>query len=276
MKRNSKNRNMKILSCGIFLTLFSFSAYTKTFQVQLVTQPSNPNGFFTGKIVAADFNDPTPNYCYGRDSCYYAAFVNSKSWGEGGRSGYATVDESDKNRREQAAKNARTMGELAKELYKLNILYMEMNDFLPSYYGKDPTFCMYANYAHGYQVAGTLASNCADAPVAPTACTLTPDSIEFDWGMISNTSAGKIELSKSVNIVCTRPANIGIYISGDYISLNGNKNTRAEFDLGKGWTGKTVVDVKEQMNVQIKSRLVGLEHQHGDFTGSSVIIMEQI
>ncbi|MFP2167616.1 hypothetical protein ACLEYI_22025 [Enterobacter ludwigii] len=83
MKRDSKNRSVKILSCGIFLTLFSISAYAKTFQVQLVTQPSNPNGNFTGKIVAADFNDPTPNYCYGRDSCYYAAFVNSKSWGEG-------------------------------------------------------------------------------------------------------------------------------------------------------------------------------------------------
>ncbi|MEM5488243.1 hypothetical protein [Enterobacter cloacae] len=275
MKRDSKNRSVKILSCGIFLTLFSFSAYAKTFHVQIVTQPPVTDGHFEGRIVAADFNDPTPNFCYGRnDGCYYAGFVNDKSWGENGKAGYSTTDNAHAQERMVLAREAKTMGELARTLNDKGLLSINLRDFLPKNQGDSPTFCVFANISR--QIAGTLASNCADAPVAPTACTLTPDSIEFDWGMISNTSAGKIELSKSVNITCTRPANIGIYISGDYISLNGNKNTRAEFDLGKGWTGKTVVDVKDQMNVLIKSRLVGLEHQSGDFTGSSVIIMEQL
>ncbi|MEG4678885.1 hypothetical protein UXO62_01405 [Enterobacter cloacae] len=279
-KKLIKKWVVKILGYGLFLTFFSISAYAKPFQVQITTQPNSPNESFIGKIVAADFNDPTPNYCYGKSNCYYAAFVNSKSWGENGRAGYSTIDTERVSERISWARSSSTMGELARALAKNDLLYMDMRDYLPASEGNDPIFCVYAAYSagRGQQIPGTLVSNCADAPVSPTACTLTPESIEFNWGVVTNIQAGEIELSKPVSITCTRQTRIGLSISGDYIPLNGDKNTRAEFDLGNGWTGKTQVNVcvNESKNVQIKSRLVGLERQQGDFTGSSVLIMEQL
>ncbi|MHA6679821.1 hypothetical protein ACX43S_25350 [Enterobacter cloacae] len=239
-------------------------------------QPPEPGKMFSASVVAADFNDPTPNFCYEKNECYFAGFANSKSWGEQGKQGYGTSDLAQVPARRAAAKKAKTMGELAVALREQGLLYIEMKDFLDIDKGTDATFCMYAHTNTGKQQAGTLVSNCSDAPVAPVSCKLTPEAVLFDWGTVTPKIANTRQLKKNVTLKCTKPTNIRLYISGDYISLNGNQDTRAEFNFGNGWTGKTEVYVENDISVEMNSRLVGFEDKNGDFSGSSVLVMEQI
>ncbi|RTP93720.1 hypothetical protein EKN38_25170 [Enterobacter sp. WCHEn045836] len=249
-------------------------AASRTFQVQVVTQPSSPNGQFTGQVVAANFDDPSPNPCYRKNDCYFAGFVNSKSWGEAGRAGYGTTDSVRVSERKLAAGEGRTMGDVARLLRDRGLLFVSMMDYLPAQYGRDPTFCIYVR--DGQQVAGTLSSNCADAPVAPTSCELTPASVNFDWGEVKRSDSGYPELSRTLKVTCSRPTNIGLSVSGQSIPLNGNASTRAEFNLGSGWTGGTDRYVSDTASIEMKSRLIGLEDATGEYSGSAVMMFEQL
>ncbi|MEW5494395.1 hypothetical protein ABGT23_01910 [Enterobacter cloacae] len=272
------NRKHLSIVCIIFLYILLQCdfVYAKTFQVQILDQPSSPNAVFSAKIVASDFNDLTPNYCYNKDSCFFSGFVNDKSWGETGLGGYGSYDNERISERQRAAREARTMGELAQLLSNRGLLAVTMRDSLPANLGNSPTFCVYAKTSVSNQIAGTLVSNCADAPVAPISCKLTPEQMNLDWGTITNKAAGHLEISKKVNISCTKASNVGLSISGGSIPLNGDVNIRAEFNLGDGWTGKTQLNVLDDIVVEIKSRLVGLENEEGVFYGSAILMMEQL
>ncbi|CAI1889610.1 MULTISPECIES: hypothetical protein [Serratia] len=260
-----------------FILICSASGYGKTFQVQIVTQPENPNGDFSAKIVSADFNDPTPNYCYQVTGCSWRGFVNSKSWGVNGKNGYNTADTAYKDKRENIAYMSRTMGEVATRLRNENILEIVMIDYLGHDNGEkgDPTFCVYAYKNRGNQQEGTLASNCADSPPIQTVCELTPDSVVFNWGTVNQSKSGYIELEKSAQVKCSRPSTIRLSVSGMTIPLNGDSSTRAEFNLGDGWTGSVQKSVDTAPAVMpIQARLVGLESQVGTFNGSSILLLE--
>ncbi|MBW4204140.1 hypothetical protein JW319_22570 [Enterobacter cloacae subsp. cloacae] len=265
---------IKSLFAGVFLVL-CVSSNAKTFQVQVTGVPQVPHAYFTARIAAVDFDDPAPNFCYQKRNCYFAGFVNSKSWGEQGKQSYITTDTFSIERRERVAYSAKTMGELAQGLRDNNLLYKDMSGKLYPQDGDDPTFCIYAAVNYGQQ-AGTLASNCADAPVPPASCDLTPESLTFDWGILPNTKADEIELSRSIKVTCTEPTTVRLSISGEFISLNGDINTRAEFNLGSGWTGSTKVTVRNSEVIEMKSRLKGLRNSSGEYSGSSVLVFEQL
>lgn len=94
-----------------------------------------------------------------KKECYFDVFANSKKWGEKGKSGYGISDVNKVPERQAAAKEARTMGELAAMLRDRGLLFLDMRDYLGVDNGNDPTFCVYAWMGSGKQQVGTLSSN---------------------------------------------------------------------------------------------------------------------
>ncbi|EKS6735761.1 hypothetical protein ACM93F_004233 [Enterobacter ludwigii] len=255
--------------------LFTPSVGANTFHVQVLELPHHIYDFAYGTIVAANYDDPTPNFCYQREECYYAAYVIPKGWVA--KPGYPTFDYPVDRRRFDAAKNSLTMGEVARALRDNGQLFIEMSDRMGSgeHEINDLVFCLFASYRLA-MVQDVRASNCADAPVPPSSCELSPAMVNFDWGRIPNIQASQILLSRSIKVDCTQPTNIRLAISGEFIPLNGDLSKRAEFNLGSGWSGKTEVNVRNSAIIEMKARLIGLDDVEGDYSGSAVLIFEQM
>lgn len=266
------------ISAVVFFLSLSLNVYGKTFQVQIESQPDTPNGVFYARIVSANFTDKTPNTCYQRYSCSWRGFVNSKSWGENGRVGYETNDTYNIARRESIAFKSKTMGDLATNLKNDGLLYITVNDYLRAGYS-DPTFCIYAYIGKAGigQIYGSLASNCADAPIKPATCEFkSNDQINFDWGTVTQSTVGYREISKNFQLTCSKPTQVKVSISGYSIPLNGIQKTRAEFNLGDGWSGEIKKSVSETVTLELKARLIGLENVTGNYTGSAILLLETI
>jgi len=268
--------NIGILCVLFFLLIVSANA--EPLHVSLSTIPAVPTGKFIGQVTAADFESTMPNPCYKVTNCYLASFVISKDWLPEGQEGYTSWDTVNHVKRRALAFDAVTMGELLKNLRDANLLFISMTDYLPSSKGKNPTFCMFAGIYRTYArlIAGTRLSNCADAPPSNSTCTLKFPSIEFDWGQVAQSVNGYKELSKTISVSCTQSARIKLSISGAFIPLNGDTSKRAEFDFGEGWNGslsKVITQIPEEA-IEIKSRLAGMEEAVGEYSGSSILILE--
>jgi hypothetical protein len=168
-----------------------------------------------------------------------------------------------------------TMGELARSLDENGLLHVPTSDNLPSYLGNKPTFCIYASI-RDEQKKGTLQSNCADAPPAPSQCQLEPSSLIYDWGVVSTNTPITTTKNSVVTLVCTRPTDVRLYVSGGNIVLNGDVSTRAELDLGGGWGKPIEIRGVSQGKVQMNARLVGVGERAGQYEGSSVLVMEAL
>ncbi|EKS6740659.1 hypothetical protein NTH60_004710, partial [Enterobacter ludwigii] len=276
MFREIKNYFFVIPLFALLSALLCSASEARTFHVQLLSQPEEGHFRVNGHIVAANFDDPTPNFCYKKKGCYFAAFSNSKSWGENGSNGYGTQDKSLWEKRAEAAFSATTMGEVARNLRDKGVLNVEMSTQMRP----DARYCVYAarnldNFTAS-QYAGTLMSNCVDIPMVVAACTLTPDNILFDWGTLPSTEVSTVELTQSLTVACSQPTSIRLSINGEYIPLNGDNTTRAEFNLGNGWTGSTNVSVTNSEVIHMKSRLKGLSNRSGEFSGSAILLLEQL
>lgn len=243
--------------------------------VRLLTVPPDPNGYFTGMIDGGSETDPTPNPCYHREGCLLAAFVNSKSWGPNGQQGYNSVDRSYKSERASAVRNARTLGEAVVALKKVGLLHISMTDYLQSGLagGDDPTFCVYAATIVGLnptQEAGTLMSNCVDAPPPPTDCHITTPSIDYDFGTMSPGTTQT--LVQNVGIECNRRSDLILSIAGEYIVLGGDDRQRAVVDLGKGPGKPNHISVEDTAEIPVSVQLQGMD-QPGSFLGSSILVI---
>lgn len=269
-------KNIFAISLFVFFYVFLCShSEAKTFHIQILRQPEESHYWLYSTIVSANFDDPTPNYCYQRKNCYFAMFDIPRVWGENGEDKRGSQDTSSSEVRSEAAFSARTMGEVARNLRDRGLLHKELSTFWASY----EKICLYAGFKHDRivrQYAGTLASNCVDIAVVPTACTITPESLSFDWGTLTNTEVSAVELTQSLMVTCTQPTNARLSISGEIIPLNGDSTTFAEFNLGSGWTGSTNVSVKSSEVINMKSRLKGLDNRSGEYSGSAILLFEQI
>lgn len=260
------------LTCLLAKVLIIGYSSAAPLHVRITSQPSAPNGTFSGVVDAADFSDPTPNPCFRNSSCYFAAFVNSKSWGAVGREGYHTVDDSNTALRREAVINAATIGEAARNLRDKGLLFLDMQDYLPASKGGDPTFCVYAADGNARQKAGTLLSNCADAPTPPVDCQITSGDIDLDWGTQTlNHDMGLRQQTVTLN--CSSPTRVRLTVSGEFITLSGDSTQRALINLGDGWNGTRILDVNGNKSIDLQAKLQGVGSKIGSFKGSAPLIM---
>ncbi|MBK4784922.1 MAG: hypothetical protein FT714_12190 [Pantoea sp. Pent] len=182
------SKKPKKIYMALFVYGFVFCVNAQLY-VELRSQPSNPNDRFAGIIIGGDENDPDPNPCYQVYNCSLRAYINSESWGESGKEGYGTVDKFSPSGWSTASQNAATLGEFVKMVRASGSISRLMEDYLPSSYGKDPIFCMYAGRYNSstnsyYQIANTLISNCARGRPFPSICKIKEMEVNYDFGRV--------------------------------------------------------------------------------------------
>ena len=167
------------------------------------------------------------------------------------------------------------MGEVARRLREQGLLFIKLTDFLPSYEGNVPTFCIdpaiYASDRAEMQ-PHTRASNCADTPPKVSYCRLTQNVIEFDWGAVP-AQGDYGTLTHAIHVSCDQPTSLRVYVSGGSIPLNGDIKTRVEFDFGRGWGQKALIYSAEGSDISMTARSV-LGGERESIGGCSILIME--
>lgn len=137
----------RILTLAV-ITIVSFSCvagYTDSLSITLTRAPTGHNEMMYARIVGGDDHDPTPNPCYGELRCYIGAWAVSGKWPNKYKRGYNTMDNTHIAGRIRCGRNGKTIGNVVQCLRENNLLYIEMNDFLDSDYGRKDEMCLFIN-----------------------------------------------------------------------------------------------------------------------------------
>ncbi|CAI2500278.1 hypothetical protein [Serratia plymuthica] len=219
----------------------------------------------TTKIVSADVNDPTPNPCYGDDSCImYVKFDRV-----GGGNGIAQPTY-------YRMYNFKTMGEIGAELYRIGAVGREQTIGNTSTSVK----CIYFGYQSRSSGNGPLPGSPCRAPIInPSQCYFDQGSANIDYGVVSADRLNGLIAQTALYVSCTQDLRVKIISAEESmgtVNLRPDGSLKAKITVNDAplSNGYTFTATPAGTALNIKSELISLgEIPPGDFYGSTVVVI---